>query len=149
MVKNIWRKGSEYFKLKPLTDEAVEEAEEKLKVKLPESYINLLKEQNGGYIIYDSFPSTVPTSWAEDHIDVDHIMGIGEEDGILKSIYLIEEWGLPENIVLFSGDGHSWVALDYRNTKEEPPVIYFDVESEQIIELSPDFNTFLNGLYVD
>jgi hypothetical protein len=149
MMKNIWRKDSEYFKLKPLTDKAVEEAEEKLKVKLPESYINLLKEQNGGYIIYDSFPSTVPTSWAEDHIDVDHIMGIGEEDGILKSNYLIEEWGLPENIVLFSGDGHSWVALDYRNTKEEPPVIYINVESEQIIELAPDFNTFLNGLYVD
>lgn len=56
---------------------------------------------------------------------------------------------MPKNIVLVSGSGHSWVAFDYRNTKEEPPVIYIDVDSEQFIELAPNFDTFLNGLYVE
>lgn len=147
-MKTIWR-DDDYYKLLPLTDKAVEDAEEKLKVKLPESYINLLKEQNGGYINYNSFPSSVPTSWAEDHIHIDHILGVGEEDGILQSEYLIKEWGLPTNIVLFSGEGHSWVAFDYRNTKKEPPIIYIDSDSEQVIELAPNFETFLNGLYVE
>lgn len=92
-MKNIWQEDVEYYKLTSLTNKAVENAEEKLKVKLPKSYIDLLKEQNGGYINYTSYPSNVPTSWAEDHINVDHILGINEEDGILKSEYLIQEWG--------------------------------------------------------
>jgi hypothetical protein len=146
---SIWHKDDEYYKLEPLTDEMVKEAEEKLKIKLPQSYINILKEQNGGYIKLDSYPSEVPTSLADNHINVDHILGIGEKNSILESEYLIEEWGLPNNIVLISGSGHSWIALDYRDTKEEPPIIYIDVESEQIIRLAPDFGSFLNGLFVD
>jgi hypothetical protein len=149
MDNSIWQKDDEYYKLQPLTDDMVMKAEEKLKIKLPQSYIRSLKEQNGGYIKFDSFPTEVPTSWSDNHINVDHILGIGEENGILGSDYLIEEWGLPNNIVLISGSGHSWIALDYRNTKEEPPIIYIDVESEQIIEIAPNFDTFLNGLYVD
>lgn len=148
-MEKIWQEDDEYYKLEPLTEKDVERTEEKLKIKLPKSYINLLKVQNGGYINYDSFPTDVPTSWADDHINVDHILGIGEENGILESEYLIQEWELPKNIVLVSGSGHSWVALDYRNTKEEPPVIYIDADSGQIIELAPNFETFLNGLYVE
>lgn len=148
-MKNIWLKNDEYYKLTPLTDEAVENAEKKLKVKLPKSYIKLLKEQNGGSINYDSFPSSVPTSWADTRIHVNHIFGIGAEHSILNCEYLIGEWGLPQNIVIFSGDGHSWIAFDYRITKENPPIIYIDEDSEKIIELASDFNSFLNGLYVE
>lgn len=143
----IWQLDDEYYKLVPLTDEMVEDAEEELNVKLPQSYINILKEQNGGNIIFNSYPSEVPTSWAEDSIHVDHILGIGKEKGILESEYLIEEWGLPNHIVLISGCGHSWIALDYRDTKEEPPIIYIDVECNQMIRLAPDFDSFLNRLY--
>lgn len=149
LVESIWQEDDEYYKLEPLTDKDVERAEEILRIKLPKSYINLLKVQNGGYINYDSFPSDIPTSWADDHINVDHILGIGEENGILESGYLIQEWGLPKNIVLVSGSGHSWVAFDYRSTKEEPPVIYIDMDFGQIIELAPNFETFLNGLCVE
>lgn len=148
MLKTIWQ-DDDYYKLPPLTDKAVEGAEEELKVKLPESYIDLLKEQNGGYINYNAFPSSVSTSWVENHIKIDHILGVGEEAGILQSEYLINEWDLPTNIVLFSGEGHSWVAFDYRNTREEPPIVYIDSDSEQIIELAPDFETFLKGLFVE
>lgn len=148
MGNSIWQLGDEYYKLKPLTDEMVIDAEEQLNVKLPRSYINILKEQNGGNIIFNSYPSVVPTSWAEDSIHVDHILGIGKENGILESEYLIEEWGLPNNIVLISGCGHTWIALDYRNTKEEPPIIYIDVDCNQMIELAPDFDSFLNRLYI-
>ena len=148
MGNKIWREDSEYYKLAQLTDKAVKEAEEKLNVVLPKTYINLLKEQNGGYINFNSFPSNVPTTWADNHINVDHIFGIGEGEGILESEYLIQEWGLPENIVLISGSGHSWVALDYRKTKEEPPIIYLDEDSE-IIEIASNFEAFLNGLYIE
>ncbi|MBM7690745.1 hypothetical protein JOC77_000148 [Peribacillus deserti] len=146
MEMNLWRDDTDEFKLEPLTDEMVKKAEEELKVKLPESYIKILKEQNGGYINYDSHPSDTPNSWADDHVNVEHILGIGEENGILESAYLIEEWDLPKNVVLVTGDGHSWIALDYRNTKVDPPVIFIDVDLELIFELAPNFESFLNGL---
>nr|WP_050614431.1 SMI1/KNR4 family protein [Bacillus testis] len=79
---------------------------------------------------------------------IDHILGIGEENGILESAYLIEEWELPNNIVLISGSGHSWVALDYRDTEEEPPVIFIDAEEGQIIELASGFELFLRSLTI-
>ncbi|MDQ0216682.1 hypothetical protein J2S13_003156 [Oikeobacillus pervagus] len=145
MIKSIWKEHDEH-KLKPITKETVAIVEKKLKVKLPESYISLLKEQNGGYIIFDSYPTDFPTSWADDHIYIDHIRGIGEEGGILESDYLIKEWGLPKEVVLISGDGHTWIAFDYRNTNKEPPVILIENDGEEIIELAPNFETFLNGL---
>nr|WP_233254294.1 SMI1/KNR4 family protein [Salipaludibacillus keqinensis] len=148
-MENIWQEENDYGKLEPLTDKIIEIAEEKLKVSLPKSYINILKQQNGGYIKFNAHRLDTPTSWADDHINVDHIFGIGlgKEKGILDSEYLIKEWDLPENVVLISGDGHSWIALDYRSRKTEPPVILIDVDEEQMIELAPNFDTFLNGLY--
>ena len=148
-MKNFWQEDDEIYKLLPLTDKTIENAEEKLQVKFPDSYIKLLKKQNGGYIHYDAFPSVIPTSWADDHINVDHILGIGEEKGVLKTEYLIQEWGFPRNIVIFSGGGHSCVAFDYRSKKEDPPIIYVDVEADQIIELAPNFESFIEGLYIN
>lgn len=148
MKISIWRDDIDEYKLAPLTAEMVKQAEEALEVQLPDSYIQILKEQNGGYITFDAHPSDTPNSWADDHVQVDHLLGIGEENGILESQYLIEEWDLPNDVVLISGDGHSWIALDYRKTKEEPPVIFIDGDSEQIFELAPNFESFLNGLTI-
>lgn len=149
-MESIWQGDNDYCKLEPLSDGIVNKAEEILKIKLPNSYINILKQQNGGAIKFNAHPSNVPTSWADDHVNVDHILGIGlgKEKGILESEYFIQEWGLPKSVVLISGDGHSWIAFDYRNKKVEPPVIFIDVDDEKIIELAPDFEAFLNGLTV-
>lgn len=46
MKSTIWA-DDDYLKLAPINDELIKKAEEVLNVKLPESYINLLKEQNG------------------------------------------------------------------------------------------------------
>ena len=145
-MKNIWRleQGKEN-----LTDEMVQDAENKLGVKLPSVYIDLCKIQNGGYLTYDAFPTSFPTGWADDHINVDHIRGI-EEEGILSNDYYIEEWELPKDIVLLCGDGHTWTAMDYRQIKENPPIIYIDLEFGEdifIVEIAPDFKTFIDGLF--
>lgn len=149
-MKSIWQEDNDYYKLERLTDEMVKKAEELLNIKLPNSYINILKQQNGGYIKFNAYPTNIPNSWAEDHVNVEHIIGIGlgMDKGILQSEYLIQEWELPNNVVLISGDGHSWIALDYRIKMTEPPVIFIDTEEEKIIELAPNFEAFLNGLTV-
>jgi hypothetical protein len=147
-LKQIWQHVEEDdFVREPIDEKGIEAAEAMLGVKLPETYKQLILIQNGGYIAYNAHPSPVPTNWAADHVQVDALMAISE-DGILSSHYYIQEWGLPEGLVLLHGDGHMWIALDYRQTDEDPPVIFIDSEAEQIVELAPDFDTFLNGLYV-
>ena len=148
-MRSIWDKSNDYYTLSTLNDEMILEAEQILGVKLPDSYIKLVREQNGGSLLFDSCPTTVPTSWADDHVNVHCIMGIGEE-GILSSSFYINEWELPEGLVLLCGEGHWWIALDYRNTKENPPVIFVDSEWGQelfILELAKDFTEFINKLY--
>ncbi len=85
MERNIWRDDTDEYKLEPLTDEIVKKAEVEFKIKLPESYIKILKVQNGGYIKFDSYPSDTPNSWADDHVNIEHILGIGRGNGILDS----------------------------------------------------------------
>lgn len=73
------------------------------------------------------------------------------KEGILSSDYYIEEWGLPKDIVLLCGEGRWWIALDYRNTKDNPPMIYMDLEwgsDTLIFELASDFETLVNGLFI-
>ncbi|MFD4419347.1 SMI1/KNR4 family protein [Bacillus safensis] len=147
-MKSFWEIDDEgYYTLKKITAEEVAKAEKKLGVTLPDTYKKLILEQNGGYIIHNAFPTTHSNSWAEDHIQFNHLLGIAEDEGIMDSAYLIKEWELPEGLVLISGDGHTWVAMDYRKTKENPAIHYFDVEMEEDFKLADSFDEFIQGLY--
>ncbi|MFP3809573.1 SMI1/KNR4 family protein [Bacillus sp. SIMBA_005] len=149
-MKKFWANQSDDpYTLKKISEKDIMKTEKKLGVKLPQEYKNLVLEQNGGYLECNAFPTDKPTSWAEDHIQFDHLLGIGKKEGILESDYLIKEWELPKDIILISGDGHSWVALDYRNTTENPPVHFFDLEMEEDFKLADSFNEFISKLYID
>lgn len=141
----------------PLTDEMVAAAELALGVKLPEAYIDLMRRCNGGYTHDAAFPTTRATGWAPDHVPVDVIFGIpglgdpGRFDtgaGILVTEYMIEEWGLPSGLVLLNGDGHWWIALDYRHSGVvgPPTVVWIDVDRGEDLQLAPSFEDFVNGL---
>ena len=64
---------------------------------------------------------------------------------------LNETWDQPREPVLLSGDGHSWVAPDYRRRlwpRREPRVIFYDndtVPHEDVV-LAPTFRAFVEGL---
>ncbi|PRS65307.1 SMI1/KNR4 family protein [Bacillus pumilus] len=147
-MKSFWEIDEEgYYTLKQITAEEVAKAEDKLGVNLPDTYKKLILEQNGGYIVHNAFPTTHSNSWAEDHIQFNHLLGIAEDEGIMDSAYLIKEWELPEGLVLINGDGHTWVAMDYRKTKENPAIHYFDVEMEEDFKLADSFDEFIEGLY--
>lgn len=136
-----------YYKLEKIHGKDIAKAEKKLGVILPDKYKKLILEQNGGYTVHNAFPTNHSNSWAEDHIQFNHLLGISEDEGIMDSAYLIKEWELPEGLVLISGDGHTWVAMDYRKTKKNPPIHYFDVEMEEDFKLADSFDEFIEGLY--
>jgi SMI1/KNR4 family protein SUKH-1 len=148
----FWDDG-DYGVQAPLSREAVAEAEQALGVRLPASLLELLEVRNGGVVAeeFEAFPTNERTSWAEDHVPFEHLMGIGPPGAaltLLDSPYLVREWGLPSPLVLLSGDGHTWIALDYRECgpQGEPTVAWFDADHETDLLLAPDFRSFVEGL---
>ncbi|OLP63095.1 hypothetical protein BACPU_34950 [Bacillus pumilus] len=147
-MKPFWDKDIESDDtFKAINERKISKAEKKLGVILPDTYKKLILEQNGGYTIHNAFPTDQPNGWAEDHVSFDHLRGIAKGEGIMDSDYLIEEWELPEGLVLICGDGHTWIALDYRETKENPPIHYFDLEYETDFKLAHSFDELIAGHY--
>jgi len=142
---------------KPLTKQAIASVEKELGYKLPVSYIELLSTQNGGLVSKTCFPTKTPTSWADDHIAIQGISGIGGTKdhslcGSLGSKFMIEEWGYP-NIGVCICDtpsaGHDLVMLDYSECgpQGEPRLIHVDQELDYAVTiLAPNFESFVRGL---
>lgn len=85
----------------PPTDEVIRQVEKELGYKLPESYIVLMQVQNGGFSKKSAFPTSTPTSWADDHIAIEGFLSIGWDKtyslcGRMGSRFMIEEWGYPD-----------------------------------------------------
>lgn len=140
-----------------LTEQMVIEAESELGVKLPDAYVDLMRTTNGGYTHDAACGTSQPTGWAPTHVPVDVIFGIpavgdrgafGVGSGILQTAYMTEEWGLPPGLVLLNGDGHWWIALDYRSTgpRGEPTVVWIDLERGEDLQLADSFASFLEQL---
>jgi len=139
-----------------LTPQMVRAAEEALGYKLPGSYLQLLGIMNGGRPRRRCLPMSVRTSWAEDHICIEYLLGIGYDNGIdgkFGSRYMIDEWACPEVGILIADTpsaGHDWIALDYRECGPagEPSVVHIELESETpvVTPAAPDFATFAQAL---
>lgn len=98
-MQTIWAEDNMGISLEPVTDTTVREAEERLGVALPLTYVALVKVQNGGSLTANAVPSP-SKDIQEPYIEVEEIFGIGD-GGISESPYLIKEWDLPVGIVLF------------------------------------------------
>lgn len=136
----------DHYRLLDVTDEIIEQAEKKLKVQLPIDYVDLMKRQNGGELINRKLVVD------DEVVSIDYISGIGQKtgEGILLSTSLKREWGLSNRLVYLFGDGHTWIAFDYRRYKgNEPPVIYVDLETEKQIRLADSFQEFIDSLQYD
>lgn len=146
MTEKIWASTiGDPFKLDLFDCHTLHRIEKKLHVKLPQDYIDLMKSRNGGTLARAIF------QLEEEEISIDHLLGIGEseEEGILITLYMCEEWDLPKEIVLLSGDGHSWVFLDYRMNRDNPTVSYINTETEVDVVLASDFTNFISKLTFD
>ncbi len=148
VAASFWGTGGEELLHDPLTDEMVAEAEQMLGVALPTDLLRLLRIRNGGAVadVRNAHPLG-----ADKYVPFFNMIGIGHDPdmaSLLSTPYLIEEWRLPSSIVVIEGDGHYWVALDYREhgPTGEPAVVRLESDGARDARLAPDFRTFVTGL---
>lgn len=146
MNLELWEEEfDDYFKGE-VNLETIRKIQQELKLDLPESYINLMTKRNGFYLKKKYYPTIVPNGWANNSVHIDFLYGMGENPGLLDSIYLRKEWGIrSKKLLIISTDAPMFICLDYR-TKKIPSVIFIDVEANQEIKLANDFEQFINGL---
>jgi len=141
----------------PVTSAMIASVEAELGYTLPASYVQLMRTQNGGWPRNTCHVASEATSWAEDHVAVTGLSGIGRERthglcGELGSQFMIDGWGYPALGIYFAdcpSAGHDMVALDYRGCgpQGEPCVVHVDQEGDyKVTWLAPDFSTFVAQL---
>ncbi|HCK83660.1 MAG TPA: hypothetical protein DHW63_03825 [Hyphomonadaceae bacterium] len=126
-----------------ITSDAIVAAEAALGVTLPKAYLDLLREQNGGYTRLTLPNSCQSQLWGIGPHYPDIVTGRGWVD--------IDESEQPRDghlLVPFDGDGHWYLCLDYRDTgpNGEPRVAHIDVECECEEFVATDFSAFLGLL---
>ena len=142
----------------PLTETMIAEAEAETGYRLPASYLQLLRTQNGGAPVHSVFPMSVATSWAENHIAISTIFGLDPNApvslcGEYGDAFMKDEWRYPDiglYICSCPSEGHDMVALDYRKCGKdgEPEVVHVDqqIDDFKITYLAKDFSAFIRGL---
>lgn len=141
----------------PLTDILLARVEQELGYKLPQAYVELCRNRNGGAPVLTCHQTAVATSWADDHVAITNIKAIGFKNiwslcGNLGQKNAIDEWEYPP-IGVYFGDcpsaGHDMICLDYRtlNAAGEPTIVHVDQECDyRITPVAPGFLEFLLGL---
>jgi hypothetical protein len=143
-----------------VTDEMIQEAESELGYRLPQSYIEFLKQQNGGTPKNTNHHTKEPTSWADDHVAITGIFGIDKDKpsslcGEFGSKFWVQEWGYPDIGICICdcpSGGHDMIFLDYGKCGPggEPEVVHIDQERDyEKTFVAKDFETFIRGLEPD
>jgi hypothetical protein len=113
---HLFRGGDERVTHPPPTDASVRAAEDELGVRLPETYLDVLRVQNGGYLRYDLYQA------GEDLFACDLLHGIAPPGlettaGIVSAARDFWDGRGRRDLVTVGAtpDGHSVIALDYRH----------------------------------
>lgn len=109
---------------------------------LPASYLQLLAEQNGGYIKNMVVPTSEPTSDGLDCAHLHYIYGLNAKSE--KSIPYQDF--LPDYFIIFSAHKDCYFAFDYSVGGSEPAIRYLDTETDNWQEIAADFDSFLELL---
>ncbi|KGA98586.1 hypothetical protein AJ85_20240 [Alkalihalobacillus alcalophilus ATCC 27647 = CGMCC 1.3604] len=142
-LKEVWKERSVYKPGEVLTNELLFAVETSLNLSLPTLYKQLMKIQNGGELSVPIYPSE------ELPYVIHYLQEIELEKGVGLSKVFIEEFHLPNELILITGDLFSWLAFDYRLNLDEPRVVFFYEEDGvwQEIEVAETFEQFI-GLFI-
>lgn len=109
---------------------------------LPARYLQLLADQNGGYVKNMVVPTLEPTSDGLDCAHLHYIYGLSSDSE--KSIPYQDF--LPDYFIIFSAHEACYFAFDYSISGTEPAIRYLDTETDNWQEVASDFDSFLQLL---
>lgn len=160
-LENFWHQHeyfTENYVEKTLTDEMVSTTESKLGYRLPESYIELMKIQNGGKPIKNYWINEYAKGNEVEEIGITGFFGIGSKKshsifGEYANEFWFTEWEYPRDIGIIIADtesgGHDMIYLDYRDcgNEGEPKVsVCFQEYDYEIQVLANSFEEFITML---
>ncbi len=132
-------------------DEAIAKFEGEFALALPASYKSFLgtndptKMESHFLRVNGHIPDNLKYYISDGFIEVDGFLGTRIKDGgfVLDCSYLAKEWEIPEGLVLIAGDGHTWIALDYRECMKEPSVVFIAGDDWSSIHIASSFEKFM------
>lgn len=115
---------------------------------LPDTYLQLLEEQNGGYLTKNALPTSEPTRDGLDTVAIHTILGIQDtttKPSLFDQEKLHEEFLLPDYFIVFSYLDEQFFGFDYSllNVRGEPKIRYIDTDTDQWLYLADSFEEFL------
>ncbi|MGL4819150.1 MAG: SMI1/KNR4 family protein [Bacilli bacterium] len=142
-LADFWEVDDAY---ESVTEEDIRKVEQQLNVQFPARFVELYLKQNGGTPAYHIIEVK------ELELDPIEFIPIGGEEGIGSEHqrYLAEEWDYPEGkripFATCNFSGASEVLLfDYAKS-EEPKIIHYDAEMEEVTVIAKTFDVFLKKL---
>ena len=129
--KDFWNNHQYYidnYVEKPLTEEMIAFTEKTLGYKLPQSYISMMKNQNGGSPNKNYWENKYAERNEVSVIGLSGFFGIGNEKsnslfGKFGNEFWFSEWEYPRDIGIIIADtesgGHDMIYLDYRECGKE------------------------------
>jgi hypothetical protein len=153
-LASFWHRDSETKAPKGASATAIAAAESQLGVRLPILYRKLVELQDGGILVAESIALPRPSKAGEPVARLlGGLFGVGGPTAysILCTPGMLEAWEMPPGLVLISGDGHRWFALDYRDCgpNGDPCVVWIDNDSDETISVAATFEEFLDRLHRD
>jgi hypothetical protein len=131
------------------TEERIEVFEKEYGVKLPNDYVKYTNCDES-WVVKLTPPDTGSTKpyFGEGFYSIGDFSGVDPDKylSIFDSAYLSDTWDLPEKLVLIDGDGHDWIALDYRDSDTTPKVIVIESEGGESVVVANSFEEFVSML---
>ncbi|OIJ20741.1 hypothetical protein BKP45_08045 [Anaerobacillus alkalidiazotrophicus] len=135
-VKVEWK-----FEKPVATDRVLKQLENDLKVTLPFSYQQLVKQHNGAR----PRPNVIKTSNGNDRV-VKTFLTVHPTKGGVKDV---SEWlvnQLPKDMIPFANDPFgNYFCFNYETSRKEPTIVFWSHEKQQVESLANCFEEFLNN----
>lgn len=151
------RESERRYMSAPADIKTVYAIQEKLGFKLPGTYVELMKQHNGGLLNRCWFPVKENAKTYQDYIQVTGILGIGSDVpyslcGRFGSEFLLDGFeslkGAGIALMNSISPARAMLMLDYRKcgADGEPEVLYVNLETSEECVVARDFEAFVRGL---
>ncbi len=139
-----------------VSEERVVFVEKQIGIKFPHSFVDLVKEHDGGYPIPNLYKYHDIFLGRDSSNCLGAFLTLGESEylDILKDYKNPAEF-FPNGLIAFADDGGgNLLCFDYRQGKDNlnPPIVFWNHEAnegEDVSFVAKDFETFLGMLYLD